>query len=227
MSDGSDRNGERRGGAAGSPDQGGGSQLPLPGMPAGLAALLRRAEDGKKPAPVERWEPAFCGDLDMRIASDGTWFYMGTPIGREALVHLFATVLRKDDDGRTYLVTPVEKVGITVDDAPFLAVEMAREADASGGDGPLVFRTNLGEVVKADGDHPLRFELEEATHGLKAYLLVRGRLEALVTRALMYDLIAMAAEGTGPDAGRFGIRSGESFFAICAMKDLEMLEDLE
>nr|WP_319473667.1 DUF1285 domain-containing protein [uncultured Cohaesibacter sp.] len=227
MSDGSDRNGERCGVAAESPDHDGGSQLPLPGIPAGLAALLHRAEGSKKPAPVERWEPAFCGDLDMRIASDGTWFYMGTPIGREALVHLFATVLRKDDDGRTYLVTPVEKVGITVDDAPFLAVEMAREAVANSGDGPLVFRTNLGAVVKAGGDHPLRFELEEATHGLKAYLLVRGRLEALVTRALMYDLIAMAAEGTGPEAGRFGIRSGESFFAICAMKDLEMLEDLE
>ncbi len=227
MSDETDRKAGQRGVAAGGLDLDDGSQLPLPGMPAGLAALVRRAGDGKRPAPVERWEPAFCGDLDMRIASDGTWFYMGTPIGREALVRLFATVLRKDDDGRTYLVTPVEKVGITVDDAPFLAVEMAREADVAGGDGSLVFRTNLGDVIKVDVAHPLRFELEEATHGLKAYLLVRGRLEALLTRALMYDLIAMAAEGTGPDAGLFGIRSGESFFAICAMKDLEMLEDLE
>ncbi len=203
----------------------------LPGMPAGLAALMQRAGSGRSLPPVDLWEPDFCGDLDMRIASDGTWFYMGTPIGREALVKLFASVLRKDADGRTYLVTPVEKVGIWVDDAPFLAVEMAREgeeADAAQGEaGRLIFRTNLGDLAPLDGDHPLRFELDAKTHGLKAYITVRGRLEALVTRALMYDLVAQAEEGCGEYAGLYGIRSGAHFFPVCSMDEIAMLEGME
>ena len=127
---------------------------------AGLAALISRASEaksGKKRGlpPVEKWNPPFCGDIDMEIRADGTWFYMGTPIGRQPLVQLFSTVLRKDEDGKTYLVTPVEKVGIRVVDAPFVAVEM--NASEKDGQKVLTFRTNVGDVIEAGKDHPLRF----------------------------------------------------------------------
>ena len=199
---------------------------PLADMPASLSALIERAGDNRPAPPVEQWHPDFCGDIDIRIASDGTWFYQGTPILRDALVRLFASVLRKDEDGRIYLVTPVEKLGIVVEDAPFLAVEMAFEDDASEGDGRLVFRTNVGDLVPLDGEHPIRFALEEQTQGLKAYLRVRGRLEALVTRALMFDLVALAEEGTGDACSHYGIRSGDRFFPICSMEELAMLEGM-
>src|SRR4051794_13961863 len=155
----------------------------------GLEALISRAaRAGKGAAPVERWNPAFCGDLDMEIRADGTWFYLGTPIGRMPLVLLFSTVLRKDADGRTYLVTPVERVGIRVVDAPFVAVEM--NASGQGERQVITFRTNVGDVVEAGPAHPLRFVDEAATGGLKPYVLVRGRLEALVARPVMYELVA-------------------------------------
>src|SRR5712691_11872987 len=128
-----------------------------------LAAALGK---GKTP-PVEKWNPPFCGDLDMRIAADGTWFYLGTPIGRPALVRLFASVLKRED-GRYFLVTPVEKVGIRVDDAPFLAVEMEIEETAAGR--VLHFRTNVDDWVACDAGHALRFEPEPNTGGLKPYL---------------------------------------------------------
>ncbi len=131
----------------------------------------RRRKSGN--SPVERWNPDFCGDLDMEIKADGTWFYMGTPIGRKQLVRLFSTVLRKDEDGRTYLVTPVEKVGIRVEDAPFIAVEM--EVSGEGEAQVLTFRTNVGDVVEAGAQHSLRFAVEPASGGLKPYILVRGR----------------------------------------------------
>ena len=111
--------------------------------------------------PVEKWNPPFCGDLDMRIAANGLWYYMGTPIGREALVRLFSTVLRKDEDGKTYLVTPVEKIGITVDDAPFFAVELNAHTEA--GEQVLTLRTTVGDVIEVNEDHPLRFEDEDVT----------------------------------------------------------------
>lgn len=175
-------------------------------LPQGLSALIAQAGQTAKARPVERWNPAFCGDIDMRVAADGTWFYAGTPIGREALVRLFASILRREPDGRHVLVTPVEKVGITVEDAPFLAVEMTGEGD--GDDVRLTFRTNVGDIVTAGPEHPLRFETEPETCGLKAYLRVRGGLDALVTRALMYDLIALGhAERGAP-----GVRSGGAFF---------------
>lgn len=151
-----------------------------------LAALISRAERaGRGAPPVERWNPDFCGDIDMVIRADGTWLYQGTPIRREALKRLFSSVLRKDEDGRTYLVTPVEKLGITVDDAPFVAVEMTREET---GEGPaLTFRTDVGDVVEAGPDHPMRFALGEEG-AFRPYLLVRGRLEAALTRSLAFDL---------------------------------------
>lgn len=198
------------------------SEKPLTEMPAGLQALMARAGKQKTAPPVEMWNPPFCGDLDMRIAADGTWFYLASPIGRQALVKLFASVLRKDDDGKTYLVTPVEKIGITVDDAHFQAVEMVRTDEV--GKAALTFRTNIGDLVMVDADHPFRFELEEGTEGLKAYIRVRGNLEARLSRALMYDLIDLASEGVGENIGQFGVESSGLFFAICSMEKLDSFE---
>src|SRR5262245_38577580 len=141
---------------------------------AGLEALLK-AQAGKTPAPVEQWNPPYCGDIGLRIRPDGAWLYQGSQIGRIALVKLFAGVLRKDADGRHYLVTPAEKVDVAVDDAPFLAVEM--EVRGSGPAQALTFRTNVDDIVAAGPEHPLRFAVEPETGGLKAYLQGRGRLE--------------------------------------------------
>ena len=190
--------------------------------PAGLAALVSRAaRAGKGLPPVERWNPSFCGDLDMEIRADGTWFYMGTPIGRPALVQLFSSVLRKDEDGRTYLVTPVERVGIRVEDAPFVAVEV--NISGAGQEQVMTFRTNVGDVVEAGPDQPIRFVDEPETGGLKPYLLVRGRLEALVARPVMYELVE---HGEAIDvAGRemFAIRSKGAIFPIMPAAELERL----
>ncbi|MBG6202172.1 hypothetical protein IWQ48_003315 [Labrenzia sp. EL_13] len=184
-------------------------------MPDGLKALMSRADSkDKTPPPVDKWNPEFCGDLDMRIARDGTWYYLGSPIGRIALVKLFASVLRKDEDGKHYLVTPVEKIGITVDDAPLLAVEMAVAGEGSQQE--LTLRTNLGDLVKVGAEHPLRFEKEPDSGGLKPYVLVRGRIEALFTRALMYQLADMIIERDGSNAAQMGIWSGGQFYAIDA-----------
>jgi hypothetical protein len=176
------------------------------GLPTGLAALVAQAGKPATSRPVDRWNPPYCGEIDMRIAADGTWFYRGTPIGREALVRLFASILRRDPDGRYVLVTPVERVGITVEDAAFLAVEVAVEGAES--DRTLTFRTNVGDIVAAGPEHPLRFEAETGTGGLKPYLHVRGDLEALVTRSLALDLVALGDE----EAGSAGIWSGGAFF---------------
>jgi hypothetical protein len=191
---------------------------------ADLAALIARASaetGGRGLPPVERWNPPFCGDIDMEIRADGTWFYMGTPIGRAPLVRLFSTVLRKDEDGRTYLVTPVEKVGIRIVDAPFLAVEM--NANGEGDAQVLTFRTNVGDVVEAGAEHPLRFVMEGDNAELKPYLLVRGRLEALVSRAMMYELVGHG-ETVGIDGVEmFAVRSGGVVFPIMPAGELEAL----
>ncbi|MER9233201.1 DUF1285 domain-containing protein [Mesorhizobium sp. M0622] len=190
--------------------------------PRGLEALVSRAaRAGKGPAPVERWNPAFCGDLDMEIKQDGTWFYLGTPIGRMPLVQLFSSVLRKDEDGKTYLVTPVEKVGIRVADAPFVAVEM----DVSGaGDGQIItFRTNVGDVVEAGPEHPLRFVDEDETGGLKPYVLVRGRLEALVARPVMYELVEHGEEIDIGGKTMFAVHSKGEVYPIMPAEKLKRL----
>ncbi|HEY0125127.1 MAG TPA: DUF1285 domain-containing protein [Rhizobium sp.] len=193
---------------------------------ASLAALISRAagdNGGHKKGlpPVDRWNPPFCGDIDMEIRADGTWFYMGTPIGRAPLVRLFSTVLRKDADEKTYLVTPAEKVGIRVVDAPFVAVEMSvTERD---GKRVLTFRTNVGDVVEAGREHPIRFVIRGDNDELKPYLHVRGRLEALVTRAVMYDLVELGE--TVEIAGRdmFCVRSGGTIFPVMPVAELDAL----
>ncbi|MET3409844.1 MULTISPECIES: DUF1285 domain-containing protein [unclassified Methylobacterium] len=161
--------------------------------------------------PVERWDPPYCGAIDIRIAADGTWFHNGSPIRRDKLVKLFATILRREPDGRTVLVTPVESVGITVDDAAFVAVEMA--VDGSGADRRVSFRTNVDDLVSVDADHALRFE--EAPDGaLKPYLHVRRGLWALVTRALTYDLVDLAEERLVDGKPWLGLWAGGAFHSI-------------
>ena len=186
------------------PDQG------LEGLTAAARDAANASASGKGLPPVHLWNPPFCGDLDMRIAGDGTWFYMGTPIGRPALVRLFSTILKRED-GKHFLVTPVEKVGIRVDDAPFLAVEMRRDRDSRG---PLLrFRTNVDDWVACDAAHRLRFEVA-ADGGLMPYLHVRAELWAKLTRALYYDLVDIGEERVVDGRAMFGVVSAGEFFAM-------------
>jgi hypothetical protein len=185
-------------------------QTPNQGLDGLTAAARDAATAGKGLPPVHLWNPPFCGDLDMRIARDGTWFYMGTPIGRPALVRLFSTILKREN-GKHFLVTPVEKVGIRVDDAPFLAVEMQQET--VGRDRLLRFRTNVDDWVPCDSAHRLRFEAA-ADGGLTPYLHVRADLWAKVTRALYYDLVDMGEERMVDGRPMFGVASSGEFFAM-------------
>lgn len=177
----------------------------------GLEALLKSQQADRLP-PVERWNPPYCGDIGMAIRPDGTWMYQGSPIGRKPLVRLFSRVLRRDADGRHYLVTPVEKVDVQVADAPFLAVEMTVEG--RGEAQTLTFRTNVDDIVACGPANPMRFAKEPATEGLKPYLLVRGRLEALVTRALYYDLVELAEVELRDGREMLGLWSGGAFFPM-------------
>jgi uncharacterized protein len=170
----------------------------------------------KGPPPVERWNPAYCGEIDMRIAVDGTWHYMGTPINRPALVRLFSTILRKDPE-RYVLVTPVERVGIAVEDVPFLAVEMA--VDGEGENRQIAFRTNVDDLVQTSSEHPLRFE-SDPDGGVKPYVRVRGDLWARLTRALALDLVAMGETREVAGEAVFGIRTKDAFFPIAPASEL-------
>jgi hypothetical protein len=184
-----------------------------------LAGAARKAGQKGLP-PVHLWNPPFCGDLDMRIAADGTWFYLKTPIGRPALVKLFASVLWREGS-KYFLKTPVEKVGITVDDAPFTAVEMKGEGE--GAARTLSFRTNVDDWVTAGKDHALRFEPEPETGGLKPYLHVRRDLWALVTRALFYDLVELGEERDVNGTRMFGVASAGEFYAMAPADTLKGL----
>jgi uncharacterized protein len=171
------------------------SETPVPQGLSGIEAVLRDSANGPGPAPVDVWNPPYCGDIGLVIKADGTWLYQKSPIGRMPLVKLFARVLRHDLDGKHYLVTPVEKVDVKVEDAPFLAVEM--DVAGEGREQVLRFRTNVDDVVTCGRHHPLRF-VTDGQGGLKPYLRIRGRLDALVTRALYYDLVELAeTEDTG------------------------------
>lgn len=175
-----------------------------------LEAIVAAAGGAARPAPVERWDPPYCGDIGLAILADGTWFYRGSPIRRPALVKLFASVLRRDADGRHYLVTPAEKVDVTVADAPFLAVEM-EVLDAGAGQ-TIVVRTSLDDVVRVSAENPLRLTTG-ADGGFKPYVLVRGRLEAVFTRALAFDLAGLLVEADDACHGP-GVWSGGAFFAL-------------
>lgn len=165
------------------------------------------------PVPLDTQDQrAICGDLDMRIARDGTWFYHGSPIGRKPLVALFASVLRREADGEYYLVTPVEKGRVAVDDAPFVAVEVL--VSGAGEDQALVFRTNIGDTVTAGRDHPIRVAHNQLTREPTPYVLVRGGLEALIARPVYYQLADLGVEHHAGGELSYGVWSGGVFFPL-------------
>lgn len=180
----------------------------------GIAASARAAQKGKGLPPVHLWNPPFCGDLDIRIARDGTWFYLGTPIGRPELVRLFSTILKREE-GRFFLVTPVEKVGITVDDAPFVAVDF--DASGAGAAQLLRFVTNVGDHAEAGPDHPIRVTRDAVTGEPAPYVHIRAGLEALIDRKSFYRLVDIGAHHDG----WFGLWSGGQFFGIIPSDEMK------
>jgi len=164
--------------------------------------------------PVHLWEPDYCGDIGMKIARDGQWYYANSPIGRKKLVRLFSTILRHDEDGEHYLVSPVEKIRVEVEDAPFVATLM--QVTGQGKEQVLRFETNVGDFTEAGPEHPLRFELDEATEAPSPYIHVRARLEALISRAVFYDLVALCEVVDG----QFGVWSHGQFFALAVAEDV-------
>ena len=177
----------------------------------GLASLQREAALGRGLPPVERWHPTHCGDIDIRIARDGTWFHQGTPIGRKELVRLFSTILRKDDDG-FHLVTPAEKMRIVVEDAPFLAVLL--NADGYGKAQRLAFTTNVGDETVAGAQNPIRVVTDPSTDEPRPYLHVRRGLEARIARNVFYQLADLAVPGEGEHKGVLGVWSSGTFFPL-------------
>ncbi|WP_406646331.1 DUF1285 domain-containing protein [Aliisedimentitalea scapharcae] len=178
----------------------------------GIAASIK-ASKGRGLPPVHLWNPPFCGDLDMRIARDGTWFYLGTPIGRFELVKLFSSIL-KLEDGKYFLVTPVEKVGITVDDAPFVAVDF--EPEGHGTAQVLTFSTHVGDTAVAGPDHQIRVVRDPETGEPSPYVHIRDGLEALIDRKSFYRLVDLGAHHDG----WFGVWSSGQFFAIIPSEEL-------
>jgi hypothetical protein len=182
--------------------------MPMPPPPEDLSRLslaeIARLVEEKRLPPVEKWHPTHCGDSQMRIARDGTWYHEGSPIGRPAMVRLFSTILRREPDGGFVLVTPAEKLDIQVEDAPFVAVELKSEGDGEARS--LAFRLNTGDLVVAGPEHPLRFEA-----GPHPYIEVRQGLDALVARSVYYELAEIAlAEGAAPA----GVWSQGTFFPL-------------
>lgn len=176
--------------------------------PEAIAANLPK---GKLP-PVHQWEPDFCADADIRIARDGAWYHEGEPIRRESMVRLFSTILRRDDDDAYYLVTPVEKLRIRVDDAPFVAVAMS--VHGSDRDQVLTFRTNVGDEIMAGRDHPIRVEHDAESEEPSPYVHVRANLEALIARSVFYDLVELADEYEHNGEQAFGVWSAGAFFVL-------------
>lgn len=181
------------------------------------AQAATKAGGKRGPAPVHLWNPPFCGDLDMRIARDGTWFYLGTPIGRAGLVKLFSSIL-KLEDGKYFLVTPVEKVGITVDDAPFVAVDF--EVSGMEQDQQVTFTTHVGDQVSAGPDHPLRVMRDAKTGEPSPYVMVRAGLEALIDRKSFYRLVERCVHTPQNGVDWFGLWSGGTFFPIIPSAEL-------
>ena len=180
----------------------------------GLEKVTQAAKQapGRGLPPVHLWNPAHCGEIDIVIKRNGQWHHEGTPIGREALVRLFSTVLRKDADG-IYLVTPVEKMKITVEDAPFVAVRVDQAKNEAGGE-MLKFLTNVGDVVEAGPDNQIRVEMDPGTGEPHPYLHVRRGLEALIARPVFYELVEMAQERETADGPQLGVSSNGAWFPV-------------
>ena len=183
----------------------------------GIAAAAREATKVNGLPPVHLWNPPFCGDLDMRIARDGTWFYLGTPIGRFELVKLFSSILRKEEDSY-YLVTPVEKVGITVEDAPFVAVDFSVRGHGKGQ--TLIFETHVDDFVQAGNDNPIRVERDPETGEPSPYVHVRAGLEALIDRKSFYRLVDLCDHESVEGLEWFGVYSKGQFFPIIPSKEI-------
>jgi hypothetical protein len=196
------------GGAGGS----GGGRPSAEGIASAAGAAVR-----KGPPPVHLWNPPYCGEIDIEIRRDGTWFYLGTPIGREALVRLFASILKREGD-RYFLVTPVEKVGIRVADAPFVAVDV--EAEGEGADRRLVFLTNVGDRVAAGPEHAIRVVRDPATGEPAPYLHVRRGLEARIDRKTFYRLVDLGETAEVDGVAWFGVRSAGAFFPMLPAAEL-------
>ena len=186
-----------------------------------VIAQAQKADGGSDGLPpVHLWEPDYCGDIGLHIARDGQWYYAGSPIGRKRLVRLFSTILRHDDDGEHYLVTPVEKIRVGVEDAPFVATLM--QVTGSGRDQALRFETNVHDFATAGAEHALRIELDPKDKTPSPYIHIRARLEALISRAVFDDLVALGE--TVDD--QFGVWSKNVFFPIALAADVEAwLED--
>lgn len=184
----------------------------------GLATAARQVQKSKGPPPVHLWNPPFCGDLDIRIARDGTWYYLGTPFGRFELVRLFSSILRKDGD-KYFLVTPVEKVGITVDDAPFVAVDFS--VKNQGDDQIITFETQVGDRIVASQADPIRVVRDPQTGEPSPYVHVRRGLEALIDRKSFYRLVEIGNHAMHDGASWFGVRSSGTFFPIIPSCELE------
>ena len=178
----------------------------------GVVAAAKTQAPGRGLPPVHLWTPAHCGDIDIVIRKNGLWFHEGAPIGREALVRLFSTVLRRDPDG-FHLVTPVEKMRITVEDAPFIATRVDQVRDADGRP-VLRFLTNVGDVVDAGPDNAIRVQVDPDTGEPRPYLHVRRGLEALIARPVFYELSELADERELADGATLGVESGGAWFAI-------------
>ena len=183
----------------------------------GLAKAATAASKGKGPAPVHLWNPAFCGDLDIRIARDGTWFYLGTPIGRLPLVKLFSNILKREGDAY-FLVTPAEKVGIRVDDAPLFVVDL--EVEGSGHEQVVRLICRTDEEVVVDANHRLRVERDPKTGEPGPYVHVRGGLEARIDRKTFYRLADLGATETRDGTLWFGLWSAGLFFPMIPNAEL-------
>ena len=186
--------------------------------PEGIAAAARAATKSRTLPPVMSWNPPFCGDLDIRIARNGTWFYLGTPIGRFELVKLFSSIL-KIEDGKYFLVTPVEKVGIQVDDAPFIAVDFNEVI--TQGEKALQFETHVGDRVVASHENPIRVERDAITDEPAPYIHIRNGLDALIDRKTFYRLIDIGQHRNYENEDWFGIVSASTFFPIIKSEELE------
>lgn len=171
----------------------------------------------KGPPPLHLWNPPFCGDIDMRIARDGTWFYLGTPMGRMPMVRLFSSIL-KLENGKYYLVTPVEKVGIKVDDAPFVAVDF--DVSGEGTAQMVTFTTHVGDTATAGVDHPIRVERDAVTGEPSPYVMIRAGLEALIDRKSFYRLVEVCVHARHAGADWFGLWSGGQFFPVIPSAEL-------
>lgn len=182
----------------------------------GIASAVKRAAPRGLP-PVDKWDPPFCGNLDMRIARDGTWYYLGSPIGRKPLVKLFSSILKREGDDY-FLVTPVEKVGIIVEDAPFVAVDFT--VDDAVEHPSLVFTTHVGDEVTAGPEHPIRVTRDPETGEPSPYIHIRRNLEALIDRKSFYRLVERGEVAHVDDDEWFGVRSAGAFFPFAPAAEL-------